>query len=123
MWITKKREKMERKVTTKEEKREAIARLEADPDHDFLAFFVCRNPVAQMLSVFGHHKSKHEVHNKEAPFLSWEEVVRVMALSDDKLVTQLEKDLKRVGWVNITEDMTQSSIANCADVHSCLPQM
>ena len=110
-------------MTTKEEKREAIARLETDPDHDFLAFFVCRNPVAQMLSVFGHHKSKHEVHNKEAPFLSWEEVVRVMALSDDKLVTQLEKDLKRVGWVNITEDMTQSSIANCTDVHSCLPQM
>ena len=43
MWITKKREKMERKVTTKEEKREAIARLETDSDHDFLAFFVCRN--------------------------------------------------------------------------------
>ena len=75
VWITKKQYLMEDKIAPKEEKDKVLHELKSNPNHDFLSFFVCRNPVAKLMSTFGHHKTRFHLHdlNKGQNFITWEQ--------------------------------------------------
>ena len=47
---------MENKKSSLREKEAVIKEVKENDNHDFLSFFVCRNPVAHMLSVYNHLK-------------------------------------------------------------------
>ena len=49
MWLR----KLERRVYSRKEKQEGVESLR-DPGHNYTAFFVCRNPVAKLLSVYSY---------------------------------------------------------------------
>ena len=55
-YIQRKRKHLENKKSSLREKEAVIKEVKENDNHDFLSFFVCRNPVAHMLSVYNHLK-------------------------------------------------------------------
>jgi len=47
--------KWEKKFVSDREKKDIVDSLR-DPEHDYVSFFVCRNPVAKLVSIYNYHK-------------------------------------------------------------------
>ena len=76
---TKLKEEIEKRIISSDDKREIIKSLKFE-DHDYTSFFVCRNPVDKLLSIFDmkaeHHatlKTRKKRVRKE--FFSWPQLL------------------------------------------------
>ena len=76
--------RLEKENISMDKKRSAVKELRSG-DHAYTAFFVCRNPVEKMLSVWDHFRW-HIANNKErgvlgarVTFYTWREFVTVVA--------------------------------------------
>ena len=108
VYIQKKRKELENSRSSIKEREKVIQKLKVDSNHEFLSFFVCRNPVAHMLSVYNHlklmvetgkfvkfHGAKHEVKK----FPSWEEYLRILTWPKNRPLTLVEKKMQTVGLI------------------------
>ena len=108
VYIQKKRKELENSRSSIKEREKVIQRLKVDSNHEFLSFFVCRNPVAHMLSVYNHlklmvetgkfvkfHGAKHEVKK----FPSWEEYLKILTWPKNRPLTLVEKKMQTVGLI------------------------
>ena len=108
VYIQKKRKELENSRSSIKEREKVIQQLKTDPNHGFLSFFVCRNPVAHMLSVYNHiklmvetgkfvkfHGAKHDVKK----FPSWEEYLRILTWPKNRPLTLVEKKMQTVGLI------------------------
>ena len=109
VYIQKKRKELENSRTSIKEREKVIQRLKVDSNHEFLSFFVCRNPVAHMLSVYNHlklmvetgkfvkfHGAKHEV----KMFPTWEEYLKILSWPKNRPLTLVEKKMQTVGLIS-----------------------
>ena len=76
--------KLEASRTSTKKKLNAIHQLKS-ADHDYTAFFGCRNPVEKLLSIFDHFLARIKVNKSkgkllpDAKFYDWTEFVHVVA--------------------------------------------
>ena len=101
-YISRYREELERKFLSSAQKRKLVHQLRTNSSHDFVSFFVCRNPVDHLLSTFGHHKSKFAVKKERniptgiKQYYSWSEFLRIIIRKENSLKLKIDQDLKRV---------------------------
>ena len=71
-------EQVEKEIISESDKEKIIENLN-DKNHDYFSFFVCRNPVENLLSIYDmkseQHAHQEDVGNEEGPFLTWSEIL------------------------------------------------
>ena len=70
-------EEIEDKLLSDSEKQKMIENLKYK-DHQFMSFFVCRNPIEKLLSVFDMKKEQHRLEGGEGDqgdFLTWPQIL------------------------------------------------
>ena len=69
---------LEEKRISAEDKTKIIQSL-TDKDHDYMSFFVCRNPIEKLLSIFDMKKEQHRLRlgkgKRLEEFLAWPELL------------------------------------------------
>ena len=106
-YIQKKRKALENTRSSIKEREAVIKQLRVDSNHELLSFFVCRNPVAHMVSVYNHIKKTvenglwvkmHGAENRVNKYPSWEEFLRILSWPKSKLSTLLQKKMQTVSF-------------------------
>ena len=99
---------MENAQSSIREREALIKQLKTNSNNEkVLSFFVCRNPVAHMVSVYNHIQKMvenglwvkiHGVQNRVKKYPSWEEFLRILTWPKSKLSTLLQKKMQTVGF-------------------------
>jgi len=78
-------EEIEQKAYTREQKVEVLKSLKS-PSHEYLSFFVCRNPIEKLVSVYNYMKVlKNRPDFGEGRHPSWEKYIRSVVSEDNYL--------------------------------------
>merc|ERR1711892_211765 len=78
-------EEIEQKAYTREQKVEVLRSLK-NPDHEYLSFFVCRNPIEKLVSVYKYMKVlKNRPDFGEGSHPTWEKYIRAVVSEDNYL--------------------------------------
>ena len=80
----------------------AIYQLRNNPRHDYISFFVCRNPVDHLISTYGHYQDKILTNPQRyeskfwSGFYSWDDFLQLIVTKDDKVTLKTDQLIKRV---------------------------
>ena len=108
VYIQKKRKALENAQSSIREREALIKQLKTNSNNEkVLSFFVCRNPVAHMVSVYNHIQKMvenglwvkiHGVQNRVKKYPSWQEFLGILTWPKSKLSTLLQKKMQTVGF-------------------------
>lgn len=120
-YIQKKRKALEKARSSVKEREAVIRQLKVGSNVESLSFFVCRNPVAHIVSVYNHIKRMveaglwvkfHGEENRVKKFPSWEEFLRILTWPKSKVSTLLHKKMQTVG-IDVDMSMFILTISRC----------
>ena len=130
-YIQKKRKALENTRSSVKEREAVIRQLKDDSNDGSLSFFVCRNPVAHIVSVYNHIKRMveaglwvkfHGEENRVKKFPSWEEFLRILTWPKSKLSTLLHKKMQTVSFdVNMSKNIFNNIKMSMPVFYKCSP--